>query len=72
MSLQTQAVDIQQRRTDGHLARIVDIGLGYLDRLGYPHAKAYLREHGVPAEVISRVLASNRVCRNPVDGQESL
>lgn len=63
MAQETEASPVLQRRTDRHLARVVDIGLGYLDRLGYPHAKAYLREQGVPAEVISRILSSGRRCR---------
>lgn len=69
MAQETQASPVQQRRTDTHLARVVDIGVGYLDRLGYPHAKAYLREQGVPPEVISRILSSGPGCRR-ADGHD--
>lgn len=64
MRQEAQTASVAQRRSDDHLARVVDIGLAYLDRLGYPHAKAYLREQGVPADVISRVLSTTRVCRS--------
>ena len=56
-----------RRRADTQLARIVDIGLSYKEVLGYPGAKAYLREHGVPAPVIERVLAQNSRCRSGYD-----
>jgi hypothetical protein len=65
MTQETDSSSELRRRTNAHLARVVDIGLGYLDRLGYPHAKAYLREHGVPAENVNRVLSNAGACRNP-------
>lgn len=70
MDQETDSTVQMQRRTNTHLARVVDIGLGYKSGLGYPHAKAYLREQGVPAEIIRRVLSSGgryRSSENPSD-----
>lgn len=46
------------QRIDAHMARVIDIGIGYQATLGYPGAKAYLRENGIPQEIIDRVLSS--------------
>jgi hypothetical protein len=45
------------RRNDATLASLIDVALVYQETLGYPSAKVYLMEHGIPKDMIRRVLA---------------
>lgn len=48
----------QQVRTDKVMAELVERGVAFRHTLGRTVARAYLREHAVPAEVICRVFSS--------------
>ncbi|MDQ1816311.1 hypothetical protein RBA41_23730 [Massilia sp. CCM 9210] len=47
------------RRGDSSLARVIEVAIAYQEALGYPSAKVYLMEQGVPKEIIQRVLTTN-------------
>lgn len=47
------------RRADASLARVIEVAMAYQEALGYPSAKVYLIEQGVPKEIIQRVLTTS-------------
>lgn len=63
MATPTDQARMHPARTDARTARVIDIGIAYQATLGYPGAKAYLRENGVPEEIIERVLSSSAARR---------
>ncbi|MFP5391550.1 MAG: hypothetical protein ACLGI6_08395 [Gammaproteobacteria bacterium] len=69
MSSEPDSTIPQQRRANAHLSRVVDIGLSYKASLGYPRAKAYMCEQGVPVEIMRRVLSPGGRCRGSGDGE---
>lgn len=46
-----------ERRIDPMLATLVDVALAYRENLGREVAQAFMRETGVPAALVQRVLA---------------
>lgn len=47
----------QERRIDPMLATLVDVALAYRENLGSEVAQAFMRETGMPAALVQRVLA---------------
>ncbi len=57
MNTEPEPLAPMARRANKQMARVIDIGLSYKAMLGYPRAQAYLCDHGVPDEIIKRVLS---------------
>lgn len=56
----------QERRVDPMLATLVDVALAYRENLGSAVAQAFMRETGVPAALVQRVLAGSARQRSGV------
>jgi hypothetical protein len=56
----------QERRIDPMLATLVDVALAYRENLGSEVAQAFMRETGVPAPLVQRVLAGSARQRSGV------
>ncbi len=57
MNPQPEPLAPMARRTNKQMARVIDIGLSYKSMCGPSRAQAYLCQHGVPDDIIQRVLS---------------